>query len=104
MWSFFQKQTLRDLSLVLAILMLVASLPSNAGLVVIPGPSRPMLTINICQPLQSLVRTSNILLARPATVLPDFVLRDVGSTAVNNAVQLIEFRVAPETPPPKLPL
>ncbi|MGO8802618.1 hypothetical protein [Candidatus Binatus sp.] len=85
----------------MAIVMLLASVPSNPGLVVVSGPSRPELTINICQPIQMLDRVSNTLLARPAKVLPEFVLFALGSTTVKNAVRLVDVKVAPDTPPPK---
>ncbi|MFZ0679597.1 hypothetical protein, partial [Candidatus Binatus sp.] len=78
----FSKTDLRDLSLVLAIVMLFGSVPATAGLVVVSGPSHPEWTINICHPLQMFDRVSNTLLARPATVLPEFALWDLGSTAV----------------------
>ena len=100
----FSKTDLRDLSVILAIVMLLASIPSTAGLVVVSGPSHPELTINICQPLQMFDRVSNTLLARPATVLPEFVLRDLGSTAVKKTVRLVDRNVAPDTPPPKRPV
>jgi len=104
MRHFFSKTDLRDLSFAVAIVMLFASVPSTAGVVVVAGPSHPELTINICQPLQMCDRVSNTLLARPATVRPEFVLRDFGSTAVKKAVRLVDFKVAPDTPPPKLPV
>ena len=88
----------------MALVMLLASVPSTAGLVIVSGPSHPEWTINICQPLQMFDRVSNTLLARPATVLPEFVLRDLGSTAVKKAVHLVDFRLAPDTPPPKRPI
>ena len=100
----FSKTDLRDLSLILAIVMLLGSVPSTAGLVVVSGPSHPEWTINICQPLQMFDRVSNTLLARPATVLPEFVLWDLGSTAVKKAVRLVDLKVAPDTPPPKRPI
>jgi hypothetical protein len=104
MGRLFSKSDLRDLSLFLALVMLVASVPSTAGLVIVSGPSHPEWTINICQPLQMFDRVSNTLLARPATVLPEFVLRDSGSTVVKKAVRLVDFRLAPDTPPPKRPI
>ena len=100
----FSKTDLRDLSVILAIVMLLGSIPSTAGLVLVSGPSHPEWTINICQPLQMFDRVSNTLLARPATVLPEFVLRDLGSTAVKKAVRLVDLKVAPDTPPPKRPI
>jgi hypothetical protein len=100
----FSKSDLRDLGFFLALVMLVASVPSTAGLVIVSGPSHSEWTINICQPLQMFDRVSNTLLARPATVLPEFVLRDLGSTAVKKAVRPVDFRLAPDTPPPKRPI
>ena len=103
MRQLFSKADVRDLSLIVAVVMLLASIPANTGLVVVSGPSRPELTINICQPIQMLDRVSNTLLARPATVLPEFILRHLGSTAVKKAVRLVDVKVAPDTPPPKRP-
>lgn len=100
----FSKTDLRDLSVTLAIVMLLGSIPSTAGLVLVSRPSHPEWTINICQPLQIFDRVSNTLLARPATVLPEFVLWDLGSTAVKQAVRLVDLKVAPDTPPPKRPI
>lgn len=85
----------------MAIVMLLASVASTAGFVVVSGPSHPELTNNICRPLQMFDRSSNTLLARPAPVLPEFVLLDWGSTAVKKALQLVDFKLAPDTPPPK---
>lgn len=100
----FSKADLRDLSLIVAIVMLLASVPLTTGFVVVSGPSHPELTINICQPIQMFDRVSNTLLARPATVLPEFVLRHLGSTAVKETVRLVDYKVAPDTPPPKRPV
>ncbi len=104
MRQLFSKADLRDLSLIVAIVMLLASVPPNPGFVVVSRTSRPELTINICQPLQMLDRVSKILLARPATVLPEFVLRAMGPTAVRETVRLVDCKVAPDTPPPKRPV
>ena len=104
MRQLFSKKNLRDLSLIFAIVMLVASIPSTAGLIVVSGPSHPELTANICQPLQMFDRVSNPLLARPATVLPEFVLLDLGLTVVKEAARPVDFEPAPDTPPPKRPV
>jgi hypothetical protein len=101
MRQLFSNADLRHLSFVVAIVLLLASVPSAAGFVVVFGPSQPEFTVNICQPIQMFDRVSNTLLARPATVLPEFVLCDLGSTAVREAVRLVDCRVAPDTPPPK---
>jgi hypothetical protein len=104
MRQLFSKKDLHDLSLIFAIVMLVASIPSTAGLIVVSGPSHPELTANICQPLQMFDRVSNTLLARPATVLPEFVLRDLGLAVLKEAARPVDFESAPDTPPPKRPV
>jgi hypothetical protein len=104
MSQLFSKADLRHLSLAVAIVLLLASVPSTAGFVVVSGPTQPEFTINICQPIQTFDRVSNTLLARPATVLPEFVLRDVGASAVKEIPQLVDFKVDPDTPPPKRPV
>ena len=101
MRQLFSKTDLRQLSLYMAIVLLLASVPSSAGFVVVSGPSQPELTVNLCQPIQMFDRVSNTLLARPATILPEFVLRDLGSSAVKESVRLVDCKVAPDTPPPK---
>lgn len=101
MTRLFSKADLRDLSLVMAIVILLASVPPTAGFVVVSGPSRPELTANICQPIQTFDRVTNILLARPAAVPPEFILRPLGSTAPSEAVRLVDCNVPPDTPPPK---
>jgi hypothetical protein len=54
--------------------------------------------------MQTADLVSNTLLARPAAAAPESILCDLGSVTANVAVQLIEYRVAPDTPPPKLPV
>lgn len=95
------KRDLRDLSLVLVIVLLLVSFPSTAGFVIVPGPSQPELSVNICQPTQTFDRMADLLFLRPPIVFPESVLRDLGSTAFKYTVELIDFRVAPDTPPPK---
>jgi hypothetical protein len=104
MRQLFSKSELRDLSLIVAVVLLFASVPATAGFILVLGPVQPELTINICQPIQRFDRVSNTLLARPATVLPEFVLRELGATAITETVRLVDCRVAPDIPPPKTPI
>lgn len=101
MRQLFSKSELRDLSLIVAVVLLFASVPATAGFILVLGPVQPELTVNICQPIQAFDRMSNTLLARLATGLPEFVLHDLDWTAVQEAVRLVDYRVAPDTPPPK---
>ena len=103
MRNLFSKTNLRDISAVLAIVLLLVSFPSTAGLVIVSGPSHPELTVNICQPLQTFDLVSSVLLARPATVLPEFIIRDVGSDVAKREFRLDDLKIAPDTPPPKRP-
>jgi hypothetical protein len=101
MRGLFSKPDLRALSLILAIVLFLGSAPSNAGFVIVSGSSHPELTVNICHPLQVFDQVSNILLARPATVLLEFALFDLGSTTVTKPAQPVDLKLAPDTPPPK---
>jgi hypothetical protein len=104
MRQLFSKTDLRHLSLCVAIVLLLASVPSSAGFVVVSGPGQPELTVNLCQPIQMFDRVSNTLLARPATILPEFVLRDIGSAVEKETVRFVDCKVSPDTPPPKRPV
>jgi hypothetical protein len=104
MRGLFSKADLRVLSLILASVMLLGSAPSTAGFVIVSGPSHAELTINICQPLQTFDLVSGVLLARPAAILPEFILRDLGSAVAKSEFRLVDFKIAPDTPPPKRPV
>jgi hypothetical protein len=104
MRQLFSKADLRHLSLAVAVVLLLASAPSSAGFVVVSGPSQPEFTINICQPIQMFDRVSNTFLARPAIVLPEFVIYDLGFTTVRQIPRFIDCKVSPDTPPPKRPV
>jgi hypothetical protein len=101
MRQLFSKADLRSLSSVLAVVILLGSSPLTVGVAVRPARSHPEITADICRPIQSFDLVSTTLLARPADVKPEPLLRDLGPVATNVAMQLIEFRVAPDTPPPK---
>jgi hypothetical protein len=103
MRQLFSKTGLRHLSLIVAIVLLFASVPATAGFILVLGPTQPELTINICQPIQTFDRVPSTLLARPATDVPEFVFVELGSTAVTETARLVDYRVAPDTPPPKTP-
>lgn len=102
MRQLFSRTDLRVLSSILAVVLLLSSSPLTAGIVISPGPIQPEITINICHPIQTFDFVSTTLLARPAAGRPELLLRDFGSVTANAIVQLIEYRVPPDTPPPKL--
>jgi hypothetical protein len=101
MRQLFSKAELRTVSSVLAVVLLLSSIPLTSGIVLVSGPSQPELTINICQPLQGFDRLSNPSLARPALNVPLFVLSFLGSLRAKAVAVVSERNVAPDTPPPK---
>jgi len=97
----FSKADLRAFSSILAAVILLTSAPVTIGVVIESGPSHPEFTVNICQPIQALDRTSNTLLARPGALEPSFVLSPLSSLEPTPSTRLVERTVAPDTPPPK---
>lgn len=97
----FSKTELQALSSILVLLLLLGTIPSTSGVVIVPAPSHPELMVDICHPMQMLSYASNSLLARPAVSVPRFVLLLQGSFKGTPALRVVERNVAPETPPPK---
>jgi hypothetical protein len=95
------KAEVGTLSSVLAFVLLLSNLSSISGIVVVPGPTQPEFTINICQPIHALDRVSNSPIARPALNAPEFVLSFLRSHRTTTAPVVSERNVAPDTPPPK---
>lgn len=100
----FSKSDLRTLSSILAVVLFLAGAPLSAGVVVVGGPNHPELTADICHPIQSIALVPGTLLARPAVTVLESWLRDLGSMIADTAAQSVELRIAPDTPPPKLPV
>jgi hypothetical protein len=101
MRQLFSERDLRALGRVLALAILIASLPFGAGVVVVSGPSQPEITLDICHPIQASEAASNAWFARPATLKPEFLLRELGPLAITEPARLAEYKAAPDTPPPK---
>jgi hypothetical protein len=101
MRQLFSKTDLHAFSSVLAFMLLLSTIPLTSGVVLVPGPSHPEFTINICQPIQILNHASNTILARPSVNVPHFVLFFGSSLKATPAVRVVEHNVVPETPPPK---
>ncbi|HXN84950.1 MAG TPA: hypothetical protein VN867_02715 [Candidatus Binataceae bacterium] len=90
--------------MILTLAILIGSSPLIAGIVITPGPSRPEISANICHPIQTFNLVANILLARPAGAMPKSDLHDQGTVFAKVEPRPIDYRVAPDTPPPKLPI
>jgi hypothetical protein len=97
----FPKADVRIISLIVAAVLLLGSIPLDAGVIVTLGSGRPQLTADICQQPATMDRVADGLLARPAIAIPEFVLPLSGWVMPPVASRLIDHRTAPDTPPPK---
>jgi hypothetical protein len=101
MRELFPKSDVRVIGAIMAMVLLLGSIPFDAGVVITLSSGRAELTADVCRPLQSADRVSNSLLARPAIAVPAFVLPQSGWVVPPVAVRPVDYRVAPDTPPPK---
>jgi hypothetical protein len=101
MRELFSDSERRALSSVLAVVLLLASVPLCSGIVIVAGPAQPEFTINICHPIQSFDRVTNILLARPAPTRPLFALAELRSSVGDLTSFVSRLAEAPDPPPPK---
>lgn len=97
----FAKADLKTLSSVVAVVLLLSSIPLSSGVVIVSGPSHPEFTVNICQRTQAFNCASQTLLARPAVNAPEFVLLPSTSLTVKPTGQTVARDVPPDTPPPE---
>jgi|SRR5690348_3045719 hypothetical protein len=100
MGRLFSKADQRALGSVVALVLLLSTLPLGTGAILVSHSAPPELTVNICQPLQTFDRASNVSLA-PSIITYRFLLFRIGSIARPLAVREVDRRVAPDTPPPR---
>ncbi len=96
------RHSLRQLAAAMALVMMIASLPS-IGVIVISDRSGPSISLDICHPLASLdVSTGTVLNARPAR--PEFGGRLFSAETFAQFVPILKskFAESPDPPPPKL--
>ena len=93
---------MRQLAAAMALVMMIASLPS-VGVIVVADKSGPSLTMDICHPLQAGDRSSTAVpLARPAP--PISASDDASRETVCQLVPVLKGKIVvfPDSPPPKL--
>ena len=95
------KGDVRIISLIVAAVLLLASIPLDAGVIVTLSSGRPEFTADICQQPATMDRVADGLLARPAIAVRELVLPLSGWVTPPVASRALDFRVAPETPPPR---
>ena len=101
--KWFSRNDLRTLSAVVCWCVLLGSVPLNSGVVIASGSTRPMITLDLCQPLQPTLTVSGVPIARPAAGPPHQILRECGPVLVSRPKPPNEFNSKPESPPPKAP-
>jgi hypothetical protein len=95
------KSDTRVLSAILAVAILLGSIPLTAGITIVAGPTQPTFTVNICQPLQPAAGVFNNLLARPALTLPQLDLLEHGTISASVQKPVADLCLEPESPPPE---
>ncbi|MGA9723216.1 MAG: hypothetical protein WBQ86_12230 [Candidatus Binatus sp.] len=96
------RTSMRQLAAAMAFVMMMASLPS-IGVIVISDRSGPIISMDICHPLQSLDSApGTVPIARPAQ--PDIGARILSHERLPQLVPILtsKFAEAPDPPPPKL--
>jgi hypothetical protein len=104
MTQLLSKTHLQAFSSILALVLLLSTIPFNSGVVIVPGSNSPELMIDVCQPTQLFGQALNNILARPSTNVPQFILFLGGPLKTTPLVGVVERNIAPETPPPKPPI
>jgi hypothetical protein len=91
---------MRQLGATMALVMMVASLPT-IGVIVISDRSGPTISLDVCHPLQSLDTAPIILVARPAQ--PEIGARIFSHETLAQFVPILKSKFAetPDPPPPK---
>jgi len=95
------KSDTRVLSAILAVAILLGSIPLSAGVTIVAGATQPTFTVNICQPLQPAAGISSNPLARPAATPPQLLLLEHGTISAGAQKSAADLRIAPESPPPE---
>lgn len=95
------KTYLQAVSSILALVLLLSTIPFSSGVVIFSGQNGPEFTVNVCQPAQLFGHASNNLIARPSANVPRFILFLRGPLKAAPVTAVQEPHLPPETPPPK---
>jgi hypothetical protein len=101
MTQLLSKTHLQGVSSILAVVLLLSTIPLSTCVVIVPGQGSPEFTINLCQPAQLFGQASNNTIARPSANAPQFILFLRGPLKTTPLAPVVDYPVAPETPPPK---
>ena len=101
MRQWFSKADRQAFSSLLALVLLLGSMPLTSGIVIVSVPNHPEFTINICAPNVTLSCASNSILARPFVNVPRFALFFQGLLTATRKGDVVKHGESPDTPPPK---
>jgi hypothetical protein len=91
----------RGLSALLAVSILLGSLTIVTGVCIIAGPDRPVISLDVCHPLQSFNLASTPSIVPPAARFSEPVLCPRSASPEGPRVKLINLNFPPDPPPPK---
>jgi hypothetical protein len=97
----FSKAYLRAVSSVVALVLLLGTIPLTSGVVIVSAPGHAEITTNICTPTQMLSYAPSSTLARPSVSVPRIVVFFGGSIKATPSVEVVKCNEPPDTPPPK---
>jgi hypothetical protein len=98
----YSESALRTFSSVLAIMLLLSSIPLTTEVVFASASNQPSLTVNICQPTQAVNHVSNVWLAHPAINTLQLRVVCLGSATPTLGDPIADRTLSPDPPPPKL--
>ena len=96
----FSKADVRALSSVVALVLLLGTIPLSGGVIIVSASGHPEISVNICTPIQILRYASNSTLARPALSVPAFALFFQSPLNAMLSVEVVTRNEPPDTPPP----
>ncbi len=91
----------RSVSVLIAACIFLGSFSAIAGLTINSGPEHPVISLDVCHPLQTAVVPATVLIARSTSALSKPVVCPQGSITEKPAVKLVDLIFSPDPPPPK---
>jgi hypothetical protein len=100
--KWLSKSEARIVSAILAISVLLGTIPLSAGIAIAFHAKQPAFMLNICEPSQAALSVAGMTLGPSASPLR-LILLEHGSFSVGPLKRLVDVSIPPELPPPKAP-
>jgi hypothetical protein len=95
------KLGLRGISAALALCVLFSGFSMVSGSCIVPGPDRPQLRLDICDPVQTFNLVATVTIARSASSVSERPPVERGAITRLPKVKINSLNFAPDPPPPK---